>query len=178
MAEMMMFLTKMPAMPQTRQLHLERLCGMLPSPLRPLHGRRGAPLALPDNIICFCRRSATDLNRPQRGRALHHRFVLICALETAVTVCVDDHAIRLHSGEGILVLPFQFHDYIEPASEDVRWLFVTFDLLEAGPLQTLRYRPFLVTPAVRHAVTELVGAYLGRLDADLVALLLGVLLSR
>src|SRR5580658_3997272 len=98
MAEMMMFLTKMPQSNSRRPPALERLVGLLPSPMRPLHGRRGAPLALPDNIICFCRRSATDLNRPQRGRALHHRYVLIFALETGATVCIDDHAIRLQAG--------------------------------------------------------------------------------
>jgi AraC-like DNA-binding protein len=168
----------MPATVLPRSSSLERLCGLLPSPLRPLHGQRGAPLALPDNIICFSRRTATDLNRPQRGRALHHRFVLIFALETAVTVAVDARAIRLHAGEGLLVLPFQFHDYIEPASENLRWLFVTFDLLEAGPLQALRYRPFVLTPAVRRATIELVQAYLGKFDAELVTLLLGVLLSK
>src|ERR1700759_1563992 len=97
-----------------REASLERLARMLPSPLRPLHGQRALRLALPDNIICFCRRSATDLNRPQRGRALHHRYVLILALQTAVTVAVDDRAIRLNPGEGLLVLPFQFHDYIQP----------------------------------------------------------------
>jgi AraC-like DNA-binding protein len=164
--------------PRSRPSKLERLVGLLPSPMRPLHGRRGAPLALPDNIICFCRRSATDLNRPQRGRALHHRFVLILALETAVTVCVDDQVIRLHPDEGILILPFQFHDYIDPEAENLHWLFVTFDMLEAGSLEALRYRPFRLTPVVRQVANELVEAYLGRLDADLVALLLGVLLSR
>lgn len=173
-----MFLTKMPATPNPDSSPLERLSTLLPSPLRPLHGRRGAPLALPDNVICFCRRTATDLNRPQRGRALHHRFVLIFALETAATVCVDDRAIRLRPGEGLLILPFQFHDYADAAAERLRWLFVTFDQLEAGSLEALRYQPFRITPAVRRVAADLVEAYLGRLDAELVSLLLGLLLSR
>jgi len=173
-----MFLTIMPLSPPRRSPALDRLCGLLPSPLRPLHGQRGGPLALPDNIICFCRRTATDLNRPQRGRALHHRFVLIFALETAVTVAVDDRAIRLRPGEGLLVLPFQFHDYLEPASEKLCWLFVTFDLLEVGPLEALRYRPFVLAPVVRQAATELLQAYLGRSDSELVTLVFGVLLCR
>jgi len=46
---------------------LERLVRMLPSPQQPLHGRHAATLVMPDNLVCFCRRSATDLNRPQRG---------------------------------------------------------------------------------------------------------------
>ena len=63
-----MFLTKMSESPNARILSLEKLANLLPSPLRPLHGKRAAPLALPDNIVCFCRRSATDL----LGRAPTH----------------------------------------------------------------------------------------------------------
>ena len=57
-----MFLTKMSESANVRILSLEKLALLLPSPLRPLHGKLAAPLALPDNIICFCRRTATDLN--------------------------------------------------------------------------------------------------------------------
>ena len=173
-----MFLTKMSDTRTARILSLDKLANLLPSPLRPLHGKRAAPLALPDNIVCFCRRSATDLNRPQRGRALHHRFVLILALETAVTVAVDDRAIRLNPDEGLLVLPFQFHDYIQPDREELRWLFVTFDMIDAAPLQALRFRPFVVTPVVRQTGAELVEAYLTRGEGDLTSLLLAVLLQR
>ena len=172
-----MFLTNMSESRDARILSLEKLANLLPSPLRPLHGKRAAPLALPDNIICFCRRTATDLNRPQRGRALHHRFVLILALETAVTVAVDDRAIRLKAEEGLLVLPFQFHDYIQPAREDLRWLFITFDTIDAVPLQPLRFRPFVLTPVVRQTCAELVEAYLTRGEGDLTSLLLSVLLA-
>jgi AraC-like DNA-binding protein len=175
---MTMFLTKMSETPNSRLLSLEKLANLLPSPMRPLHGKRAAPLALPDNIICFCRRSATDLNRPQRGRALHHRFVLIIALETSVTVAVDDRAIRLHPNEGLLVLPFQFHDYIEPAGEALRWLFITFETIESAPLQTLRFRPFVLSPVARQTCAELIEAYLTRGEADLTSLLLAVLLQR
>src|SRR5271157_1902870 len=175
---MTMFLTKMSDTRTARILSLDKLANLLPSPLRPLHGKRAAPLALPDNIVCFCRRSATDLNRPQRGRALHHRFVLILALETAVTVAVDDRAIRLHPNEGMLVLPFQFHDYIQPEQEELRWLFITFDMIDAEALQALRFRTFVITPFVRQTCAELVEAYLTRDEGDLTSLLLAVLLQR
>jgi AraC-like DNA-binding protein len=157
---------------------LERLVRLLPSPLRPLHGQHAAALALPDNIICFCRRSATDLNRPQRGRALHHRYVLILALETAVTVAVDDRAVRLDAGEGLLVLPFQFHDYIEPAQEKLTWLFVTFEMTDAAALAPLRFRPFVMSRVVRQLATDLVRSYLNPAEADLTTMLLALLLAR
>src|SRR3954462_15575113 len=112
-------------------------------------GRRRGGGGLPDNIVCFQRRTVSELNRPGRGRALHHRCVLILALRTAVTVCVDDRAIRLRAGQGLLVLPFQFHHYIQPEREAICWCFVTFDLTAAERLETLRFRPFRLTPAVR-----------------------------
>src|ERR1019366_8570467 len=89
-----------------------------------------APLVVPNTLVCFRRTAASSLNKPRRGRALHHRYVLMCALRTAVTVCVDDRAIRLQAGEGLLVFPFQFHHYTDAARESLLWLFVTFELAD------------------------------------------------
>jgi AraC-like DNA-binding protein len=157
---------------------LEQLVGRLPSPGRPLLGRRAVTLPLPDNIICFHRTAAEDLNRPQRGRALHHRFVLIFALRTAVTVCVDDRTIRLDSGEGMLVFPFQFHHYMKPEHDTLNWLFVTFELVDIESLRPLHLRPFMLTPAVRAIAADLLSAYLKRGEAEMPILLLALLLRR
>src|SRR5262245_49837100 len=108
MAKMTMFLTKMPKASPPRASVLERTIARLGRPDDPVMGRLGAPLALPENILCFQHSEASQLNQPQHGRALHHRFVLMFALRGAVTVCVDDRRIRLRSGDGLLVLPFQF----------------------------------------------------------------------
>jgi AraC-like DNA-binding protein len=178
MAETPMFLTEMTSAPSVYRPSLERLVALLPSPLRPLHGRRATPLPLPDNIICFRRVCAADLNRPQRGRALHHRYVLIMALATGATVCVDDRAIRLHAGEGLLVFPFQFHDYMDPERQELSWLFVTFEMTDASELLPLRFRPFVITPTLRQLAGELVTAYLSPGEADLTTLLLTLLLAR
>ena len=100
MAKMTMFLT---IMPKSTAPDLKQLVARLPQPLHQMQGRSAKALMLPDNIVCFQRRTAIDLNKPRRGRALHHRFVLICALKTAVTVCVDERSIRLKAGEALLV---------------------------------------------------------------------------
>ena len=73
-------------MPTASSPHLKELVARLPQPQHQLVGRSVTKLALPDNVVCFQRRASGDLNRPRRGRALHHRFVLICALRTAATV--------------------------------------------------------------------------------------------
>lgn len=158
---------------------LKKMLSLLPSPKHPLRGRRAAPLNLPDNIICFGRRTAADLNQPQRGRALHRRFVLMLALQTGVTVRVDDREMTLNEGEGLLVFPFQFHDYTNARAETLQWLFITFDLVDDGTMQALRYQPFEISPAMQSLATELVAAYLktGPAGSDLTTLLLSLLLA-
>ena len=158
---------------------LEALAGDLPHPPHQLLGRRPGPLTLPDNIVCFQRQSAAELNRPRRGRALHHRFVLIIALHATVSVCVDDRVIRVSAGEGLLVFPFQFHHYIDAGQKDLLWIFITFDLADAESLQPLQYRPFVFTKEARALATELIAAYQkeGRMS-ELPALLLALLLAR
>lgn len=170
-----MFLTKMPT-PSAPDL--TKLVARLPQPLHQLLGRPAGNVTLPDNIVCFQRQSATDLNKPRRGRALHHRFVLICALRTAVTVCVDDQNIRLEAGHGLLVFPFQFHHYSDPQREKLAWLFVTFELTEAEGLAALRYRPFELTPPLQALAAELVESYENERAADMPVLLLALFLAR
>lgn len=170
-----MFLTKMPT---TAAPDLTKLVAKLPQPMHQLLGRPAGNVTLPDNIVCFQRQSAGDLNKPRRGRALHHRFVLICALRTAVTVCVDDQNIRLEAGQGLLVFPFQFHHYSEPQREKLSWLFVTFELTEAEDLTALRYRPFELTPPLQALAAELVEAYETERAADMPVLLLALFLAR
>ncbi len=157
---------------------LDQLVARLPQPLHQLFGRPPAPLVLPSNIVCFQRTHASELNKPQRGRALHHRFVLIFALRTPVTVCIDDREVRLRTGEGLLVFPFPVHHYAKPEREAISWLFVTFELAEAEPLAALRYRPFELTARLCSLAAELVEAYETQRTDDLPVLLLALLLAR
>ena len=165
-------------MPKAVPSDLKELVSRLPQPMHQLLGRPATTLVLPDNLVCFQRRASDDLNKPRRGRALHHRFVLIFALRTTVTVCVDDRNLRLREGEGLLVFPFQFHHYTEAERASLSWLFVTFELADAEALSGLRYRPFPLTPALRSLAAELVAAYEEERAADLPVLLLALLLAR
>lgn len=165
-------------MPLASTPDLRRLVARLSQPNYPLVGRPPAVLALPANIVCFQRRRARDLNKPRRGRALHHRFVLICALRTAVTVCVDDRHVRLDAGEGLLVFPFQFHHYADAQREDLAWLFVTFELTAFAPLAPLRYRPFPLDAGLRALAAELVEVHERERTEELSVLLLALFLVR
>ncbi|MBI5380893.1 MAG: helix-turn-helix domain-containing protein [Opitutae bacterium] len=165
-------------MPKSSAPSIKSVVALLPHPPHQLFGRRGAPPVLPENVVCFQRRTASELNRPRQGRALHHRFVLIFALETAGTVCVDDRAIPLRAGEGLLIFPFQFHHYIQLESDRICWLFVTFERTEHETLEGLRYQPFVLTQPLTDLATELVAAYERQRAADLPILLLALLLAR
>ena len=176
MARSMKFLTKMPT--TAANIYLERLVRTLPHPAVKLLGRQPAVLPLPANLICFQRRAFIELNQPRRGRALHHRFVLICALREMATVCVDDRELALEPGHGLLVFPFQFHHYARPTNAKLCWLFITFELASPGELEMWRFRPFELTLEIRRLLSELLSTYEASRQAELPILWLAVLLGR
>src|SRR6185295_19032168 len=104
MAEAPIFLPQMLILPIPSST-LEELVARLPNSMCPLEGARVNELIVPENIACFQRSAAHELNLPSHGRTLHHRYVLMAALRTAVTVSVDDRDITLNPGEGLLILP-------------------------------------------------------------------------
>lgn len=171
-----MFLTEMPTPPSPASL--KELVAGLPSALCPLAGVSVDNLVLPENVACFQRSRAQELNLPNQGRTLHHRFVLLVALEGAVTVCVDDRELALHAGEGLLIFPFQFHHYLQPYHDTIRWLIITFEHAQPAALESLRFRPFAITAPLRDMFRELLLVYAQPTDARLVVLLLMVVLTR
>lgn len=164
-------------MPSRPPSPLESLVAKLEIPEDPLLSRRGGELILPENIICFQHHSASNLNQPKDGRALHHRFVFIVALRGGATVCVDDRAVRLEENQGLVVFPFQFHHYTNPDDENLEWLFVTFDAQESAALERLRFRSIQLDDSLMGMVEGLVETYLGQDNADLLIMRLGVLLG-
>lgn len=151
---------------------------LLPLPPNALHGQRAHQLAVPDSVVCFYHRLAREMNRPKEGRALHHRYVLILALKTAVTVCVDNRAIRLNAGEGLLILPFQFHNYTQPDQDKITWMFVTFAMADGSSLEPLRFQVFALTPILCQTIRELLSAYMTPYQENLTVTLLTLLLLR
>jgi AraC family transcriptional regulator of arabinose operon len=92
------------------------------------HGKTFCPPLHPTNILVFHRTKANQLNRPNpEQREQHHRFVWMIALKGEGQVCLDAKIHYLHEGEGLLILPFQSHCYLEITPSPIHWLFVTFD---------------------------------------------------
>jgi len=101
---------------------------------------RHAALPIPVNILIFLRTTTEKLQQEALQNRSHHRFVLAFNLETPGNVHVDNLVLPLHPGEALLVLPYQFHHFSHLASNELRWLFCTFELAHETFLEPLRNR--------------------------------------
>lgn len=101
---------------------------------------------LPDRVICrnvivFDRLTRRALQQQHLANRMHHRYVLIRVLKTTGVVSVDGKSFQLNEGDALLVAPYQFHHFIDLQSDQLRWLFITFDLAQgASMLADLSYR--------------------------------------
>jgi AraC family transcriptional regulator len=101
---------------------------------------------LPDRVICrnvivFDRLTRRALQQQHLANRMHHRYVLIRVLKTPGVVSVDGQSFQLNEGDAVLVAPYQFHHFIDLQSDQLRWLFITFDLGQgASILAGLSYR--------------------------------------
>lgn len=150
----------------------------LDSPPHPLNGCHRPPPPVPENVICFRRNRIGDLNRPQRGRALHHRHVLIVPLRGDATVCVDDRKLLLEPGKGLVVLPFQYHHYLTHAGRNIHWLFVTFEFAREVVLEPLRNVLFPITTPRAAQLRQLIRDQARRADPGVSELRLALLLAQ
>jgi AraC-like DNA-binding protein len=86
------------------------------------------------NVIVFERLTRKALQQQDVANRLHHRYVLVRVLETAGVVSVDGQSFRLDVGDALLLMPYQFHHFIDLESDCLRWLFVTFGLEQGQSL--------------------------------------------
>ncbi|WP_269523687.1 helix-turn-helix transcriptional regulator [Coraliomargarita parva] len=87
-----------------------------------------------NNLVTFLRNNRESLQQKNFYNRSHHRNVLILVLETAGSVIVDGAEHPLKPGQAYLVRPFQFHHYLNLESDQLRWLFLTFDLVHGSEL--------------------------------------------
>jgi AraC-like DNA-binding protein len=103
------------------------------------HGLSAHLSGLPRDVLLFQRRPRSDC-----GYNLHYRHVLLVCLTNSCIVQVDGHKHRLKTGDRLLLLPFQMHNYEDTAecrSTDGRVgahiLFIGFDLDRLGAISRL-----------------------------------------
>jgi len=93
------------------------------------------------NAVVFDRRTRRTLQQQHLANRMHHRYVLLRVLSTPGVVSVDGQSLKLNVGDALLVNPYQFHHYIDLESDQLRWLFITFDLVQGeSSLEGLSYR--------------------------------------
>jgi AraC-like DNA-binding protein len=111
---------------------------------------------LPDNVLLFGRRHfSVDEIRDE----VHHRFILLIALERAGEVCLNEAILRLGEGQAVLVFPHQLHHYLNPG-EPRCWLFITFEQPVVEPLLPLRNRAVPLSSSAFATLRKVMAAYL------------------
>jgi AraC-like DNA-binding protein len=84
------------------------------------------------NAILFLRTDKQALQQRNFSNRIHHRHVLLFVLQTNGTISVDGIPHSLTEGHAFLVLPYQFHHYIDINTNNLRWLFITFECTEGN----------------------------------------------
>ena len=113
----------------------------IPEPSGYFQGVDEADRVICRNVIVFERLSRRTLQQKHLSNRMHHRYVLMHVLETGGVVSIDGKSFQLKVGDTLLVAPHQFHHYIDLDADQLRWLFVTFEIQQgAARLDELTYR--------------------------------------
>lgn len=130
----------------------------LPLPTNYMAGLEPDMITLPSSVLLFLRTSASYVcgkPDPRSAGTAHHRYLLIFNLKTSGDVILDRVSFRLHPKQAILVFPFQFHHYANIESEDIMWLFASFDLPNSDEhLNSLRNTPITLNETVTRYALE------------------------
>jgi len=124
--------------------------------------------ALPDNVVVFRRTNPAYFKLKGEGCNYHHRFELVIPLQASGVATIDDNDFFLKPGSCALVFPNQFHRYSGIRSSPMDWLFITFEVDDAGPYSSLQNRPRVLSKKnltmIRNLMKTYIGADAQRLD--------------
>lgn len=130
---------------------------------------------IPEEVLIFFRdKSDGSLNL---NTLQHHRFVLCICLATEGGVQVDADVFNLQPGEGLLFFPYQPHHYTQFESDEIAWLFITFEMKDAAWLEPLRSTVFSVREGDLELINQMVEKYMSP-QREMLIPLLSVLLDR
>lgn len=132
----------------------------LPPP-RSYDGMDGVAPLQPRHLLLFLREKSKSLMHGREEFSRHHRHVLIIALRGEGKVGIDAHVFAIKAGQGILILPFQSHYYLQPLAADLAWLFITFEHPPEKRLASTRGRgALLLEETDTYHLQNLVAAWL------------------
>ena len=131
----------------------------LPAPRDYFAGIGEEPWCWPRNLLAFARHTRRDLQRRTFESRLHGRHVLAVNLMTPAVLNLDGAPYPLRPGQAHLVFPHQFHTYHDVESERICWLFVTFEMPEAGALDHLRHSSVTLDPGMLDTLQQFLALY-------------------
>ncbi len=120
---------------------------------------------LPNRVICrnvvvFERLTRKTLQQQNVANRMHHRYVLTRVLKTPGVVSVGGQSLRLDVGDALLITPYQFHHFINLESENLRWVFITFELVQGESiLADLNYYRLQPGPSADRLWREIVSLW-------------------
>lgn len=130
------------------------------NPVDLFSGAKQASALLAENVVIFKRTSAGMLKPHGITHNYHHRFELVVPLQTAGRIHVDGVGYTLAPGQTFLIFPHQFHHYLEIESDEIVWLFITFELARPELVSGLRNSPRRIGSAAADVLTALVENHL------------------
>ncbi|POR01019.1 hypothetical protein AU468_09135 [Alkalispirochaeta sphaeroplastigenens] len=138
---------------------VESLWSGLRSPGNYYQGTGYLPFPVPENILLFYR------NRFHPGNlgaetSFHYRHVLLFNLARAIRIFLDGSIVHLHRGEGLLILPYQYHRFINEGQDRLSLAFLTFEIPPTICFERLRYSPFAYTRETLQLLDETGRAFL------------------
>lgn len=143
---------------------LESLSRAVGVPRSYFQGRTHAENCIPNNVLIFRRTTCSELRRATFEMRPHHRFVLIFNLATSGSVRIDRADVRLHPGDGLLILPYQFHAFAKTEKEEILWLIVTFECERPALLEQFRGKVFRFGASARRRMVSLLELYCSEVD--------------
>ncbi|SIP87573.1 AraC-type DNA-binding protein [Alkalispirochaeta americana] len=120
---------------------VESLWSGIKNPGNYYKGKGTVLFPVPENILLFYR----DRFHPQSLGAetsFHYRHVLLFNLARPIRIFLDGSIIHLHQGEGLLILPYQYHRFIREGQGWLSLAFLTFEIPPTIYFEGLRYTPF------------------------------------
>lgn len=156
------------------QEHID-LFRQLASPVDYFNGISFPAERFPEEALLFFRHTS---NESMNFHVLqHHRFVLCICLATEGGVQVDADVFNLKPGEGLLFFPYQPHHFTQFDSDEIAWLFVTFEMRDSEWLEPLRSKVLSIGEGELDQFKQMAEKYNSQ-QSDLVIPLLAVLLDR
>ena len=110
---------------------------------------------VPNNLQVFCRRTLTQLHGGAEHTFAHSHCCLIIAVAGGGVIRLDGAPVRLRTGDGLLIFPYQSHFFYELDQPEVDWLHIQFTLANLLPWSELRGKSIPLTERALRLAEEL-----------------------